>query len=286
MFDVVGFGALNVDKIFIVDKIPKADQGAHVQKEETRAGGSAANTVYDLTTMGFTGGYIGKVGDDPEGAYLLNSFGEVDTRGIIKEEGTTGVAYILVTANGDRAIVVNPGVNDFIEIEEIDLAYLHCTYLHLTSFACSQSSLSFEAQKELVKEINCRITFDPGHMYSSMGLEALREIVERAYAVFPTKEEIEMMTGLRYPQAAEKLLNLGCEIVVVTMGKEGCYLRTKEEEMNVPTEIVTVKDTTGAGDAFNAGFLAGLLEEKLMRECCELGNSTAARVIQQYGARI
>jgi ribokinase len=286
IFDVIGFGALNVDKIFLVDKIPGVDQGCHVKREEVVGGGSAANTVYDLSAMGFRTGHVGKVGKDPEGQFFLESFGDVDTRGIKKVDGATGVAYVLVTPEGDRAIIVNPGVNDFVEMDDIDTAYLRSRYLHLTSFACSQSFASFETQKKLVKKVKSRITFDPGDMYSSMGLEALKEIVARSYVIFPTKEEIECMTGVPYKQAAEKVLNCGCPVVVVTLGKEGCYLRTDAEAIHVKARTVPVKDTTGAGDAFNAGFIAGLLREKSLKECCELGNRIASLAIQTYGARI
>ena len=286
MFDVIGFGALNVDRIFLVDKIPKKDQGCHVKKEEIMAGGSAANTVYDLSIMGFSTGYIGKIGNDEEGKFFLKNFGDVDKNGIKIVEGRTGTAYVLVTPEGDRAIIVNPGVNDFIDIKDIDLNYMKCRYLHLTSFACSKSFLSFETQKKIVKKVRCKITFDPGDMYSHMGLDALEEIIERSYAVFPTKEEIETMTGMSYRRAAEKLLNMGCRIVVVTMGREGCYLRSEREEFKVKAKNVTVKDTTGAGDAFNAGFLSGLLKDKSLKECCEMGNYVASLVIQKYGARV
>ena len=286
MADVIGFGALNVDKILLVDTIPGADQGCHVKREEVMAGGSAANTIYDLATTGVSTGHIGKIGSDPEGKFLLDTFGDVDTTHIKVVEGETGVAYVLVTPEGDRAIIVNPGVNDFIEMSDIDLAYLKCQYLHLTSFACSLSSSSFETQKKLVKKVKCRVTFDPGDMYSRMGTEALREIIERTHVIFSTKEEIEVMTGLSYRRAAERLLNEGCAIVVVTMGKEGSYLRTEIEEIRVKARNVPVKDTTGAGDAFNAGFIAGLLEGESLRACCERGNHTASLVIQQYGARI
>ncbi|MEA1993310.1 MAG: carbohydrate kinase family protein [Euryarchaeota archaeon] len=286
MFDVIGFGALNVDKILLVDKIPAADQGCHVQKEEMIGGGSAANTVYNLSMMGHNTGQIGKIGNDSEGAFFLETLGDVDTTGIKAVEGKTGVAYVLVTARGDRAIVVNPGVNDFVGIDDIEFSYLNCRYLHLTSFACSHSAKSFETQKKLIKKLECRVTFDPGNMYSSMGLKALKEIIERTYAILPTKEEIETMTGLGYRKAAEKLLNCGCSIVVVTLGEKGCYLRTETEEKYVKAQKVQVRDTTGAGDAFNAGFLSGLLEERSLEDCCKLGNRTASRVIQQYGARI
>ncbi|MCK4636535.1 MAG: carbohydrate kinase family protein [Methanomicrobia archaeon] len=286
MFDVIGFGALNVDKMFLVDKIPRADQGCHVKREEIMAGGSAANTVYDLSMMGFKTGHIGKIGDDPEGKFLLEKFGDVDTKGIRRVKGETGVAYVLVTPHGERAIVVNPGVNDYILFKEIDLDYLKCKYLHFTSFACSRSFLSFETQKNLVKKVKCKITFDPGDMYSGMGLEALKGILEKSYAVFPTKEEIELMTNHTYKKAAEKLLNIGCSVVVVTLGREGCYLKTDKEEFKIKAQNVSVKDTTGAGDAFNAGFLSGLLKDKSLKECCELGNRIASLVIQDYGARI
>ena len=118
---VVGFGALNLDKIYLVDKIPKADEEGFVRDLQLFPGGSAANTIVGLARLGIKTAYIGKVGSDEEGRILLTDLRNegVDTSCIIKAQGRSGTALIFVDEGGNRAILVDPGINS--------VSYTHLT---------------------------------------------------------------------------------------------------------------------------------------------------------------
>ena len=135
-FDVIGFGALNVDKIYLVPRIAREEEETFVLDVEEAPGGSAANTIVGLARLGLKTGFIGKVAKDREGQLLLNDFRRegVNTDGIvIAEKGGSGVVAAYVDTKGERALYVHPSVNDSLTYEEINIEYAKQTrFLHLT----------------------------------------------------------------------------------------------------------------------------------------------------------
>lgn len=285
--DVVGFGALNLDKIYSVDKIPKADEEGFVRDVKLYPGGSAANTIVGLARLGVKAAYIGKVGNDEEGRILLSDFERegVDTRFIKRAEGRSGSAMIFVDETGNRAILVDPGVNDTLRYEEIDVdGVKKYGMIHLTSFICKNGLESLESQKKIVEEFEY-VSFDPGMPYAERGLKDMRKILENTTIFLPSRQEIEMLFGMNFRDAAGECLNMGVEIVAVKLGSEGCWIKDRMGEFKVSPFSVKVVDTTGAGDAFNAGFIYGFLKGKSVEECGKLGNLVASYCIQKFGAR-
>jgi ribokinase len=271
-----------------VNKIPKAEEEAFVKDVKVFAGGSASNTIVGLSRLGLKTGYIGKVGKDADGDFLLNDLRKegVDTYQVIRADGRSGNALIFVDESGNRAIIVDPGVNDTIRFEEIDLDYVSkFKLLHLTSFICKLGEESFISQKKIVKEFDGTISFDPGAVYAERGLSDLKDIIKETTIFMPNAIEIEKLTGLSYKEGANCILNMGVELVVVKLGERGCYITDGKIELEIPAFKVEVVDTTGAGDAFNAGFLYGYLKGKDLEECGKLGNYVASLCIQKVGAR-
>jgi len=285
--DVVGFGALNLDKIYSVDKIPKADEEGFVKNVNLYPGGSAANTIVGLARLGVKAAYIGKVGNDEEGRILLSDFERegVETGFITRAEGRSGSAMIFVDEAGNRAILVDSGVNDTLSYEEIDVdGVKKYGMIHLTSFICKNGLESLESQKKIVEEFEY-VSFDPGMPYAERGLEDMRKILENTTVFLPSRQEIEMLFGMYFKSAAEECLDMGIEIIAVKLGSEGCWIRDRGGEFKVKPFNVKVVDTTGAGDAFNAGFIYGFLKGKNAEECGKLGNLVASYCIQKFGAR-
>jgi ribokinase len=102
----------------------------------------------------------------------------------------------------------------------------------------------------------------------------------------PNSRETALLTGEEDPaKGARKLLKLGIKIVAVKLGSRGCYVTDGKEEHHVEAFKVPVVDTTGAGDAFCAGFLYGLIHKKSLYDCGRLGNFVASRCIMKVGAR-
>jgi len=265
-FDVVGFGALNFDRLFKVDTIAASGQESRVMDQTGSPGGSAANTIAGLAKLGCRTGFIGKVADDEEGRMLLQDFRErdVDTDGIIIDKrGRSGKAIGFVDQAGQRALYIDPGVNDTIAFSEIDQNYAsQARYLHLASFAGEEG---FQAQKKLLTTIpeNVRVSLDPGIFYAKLGIDTLAEMIKKTHVLMPNSSELEWLTRQTdYCRGAELLLEKGVKVVAVKLGERGCYVTDGTETRIIEAYDVKVVDTTGAGDAFSAGFLYGLVKNK------------------------
>lgn len=286
-FDVVCFGALNVDKLYRVNRIAREDEHSFITGFVEAPGGSAANTAVGVARLGLRVGYIGKVADDNEGNFLLNDFKmeNVDIKGVaISRTGISGIVYGFIDEEGNRALYVAPGVNDSLAFEEINLDYVCNTkFLHFTSFVGEKP---FTAQKKLLNVAsNVKISFDPGELYVRKGLAALKLFLVRSSFVSPNENELKLLTGKDYTDGSKVLLKEGADIVAVKLGKRGCYVTDGKESHLIEPYKVKVVDTTGAGDAFCAGFLYGLIEGKDLYECGRLGNFVASRCITKIGAR-
>jgi ribokinase len=285
---VIGFGALNLDKITFVDKIPGPDEEGFVRSVEWHPGGSAPNTVVGLHRLGIRGGLIGKLGNDAEGAVIRNDLGQenVELDGVRSVQGRTGTANVLVDVDGQRAILLDPGVNDEIQPDDLDLGYIESFELvHMTSYVCRSTRASFRSQIALAERSAVPISMDPGQLYAERGLHELTPILRRCRVVLPNLRELEILTGSGLEKGTRKLLSLGVEIIVVKMGMKGAYVTDGRIQGTVPAYGGPGLDTTGAGDAFNAGFIYGVLEGMELMECGRLGAKVAWFSVQKAGAR-
>lgn len=287
--DAIGFGALNVDKLFRVNRIAAAEEESFVVDHSETCGGSAANTMVALARLGCKVGFIGKVASDPEGRILLQDLRKegVDTRGVtVAKVGRSGKVMGFVGKEGERALYIDPGVNDTIRIDETDDGYASRTkFLHLSSFAGKQS---LETQKRLVDKLpeKVKVSFDPGALYARIGLTKLKPIIDKTSVMMPNAGEIALLTGKTdYKAGARLLIDEGVEVLAVKLGKKGCYVIDRDESHLVEPFKVKVVDTTGAGDAFDAGFIFGLLSGKNIIEAGKIGNFVASRSITAMGAR-
>lgn len=288
-FDVIGFGALNVDTLMKVGRIAGAEEESFVEDYTEVCGGSAANTMVGLARLGCKVGFIGKVADDHEGKLQLDCFAQegVNTDGIVHvPKGKSGVCLGFVDRKGARALYINPGVNDQIEPRELQWSYVSQTqFLHLTSFVGEKS---FRAQKKLLSSLpeGVKISFDPGSLYAQKGFSAIEPIIQNSFVMMPNAVELELITGeSNIPKGAAMLIDMGVQIVAVKLGAKGCYVTNGEQKSTIEPFKVQAIDTTGAGDAFNAGFLYGLIQDKPLFECGRIGNFVASRSVMKMGAR-
>lgn len=303
---IYGFGALNVDLIYRVppqqvERLPykpgyeyyadgkEGDRLLEFLNKEAflegkYGGGSAANTTVALSRMGNSCAFIGKIGRDEEGDFLLESLEDVEGEEIIRE-GKTGLCInLLLGRSKDRSLVIIPNANDTLHYEEIPLSiiYKKAKWIHLTSF-CGDKP--FEAQCRLIEELapETRVSFDPGMLYARRGLEGIMPLLRRTNYFFPEKKEVELLTGLSYEEGSRKLLSLGPEVVLCTLGEEGVFVVHEEGEFYVPSPQVPVVDTTGAGDVFAAGFIFFILQKKTIEESVQEGVTVAAHSVTGVG---
>jgi ribokinase len=275
--------------LYSVNRIASAEEETVITGHKESCGGSAANTMVALARLGCKVSFIGKVGADDEGRMLLESFCEegVDTTMVIRaRHGRSGTATGFVDRSGQRALYIDPGVNDEIELGELSTEFASRTkFLHLTSFVGEKS---LQVQEKLLKALpeQVRVSFDPGIIYARLGLKKLKPIIKRAFVMMPNAIELRLLTGKAdYRRGAESLLNDGVSLVAVKLGAKGCYVTDGKERHLIQTYKVRVVDTTGAGDAFSAGFLYGLIKNKTILNCGKIGNLVASRCIMRVGAR-
>jgi len=291
-----------MDYLYQVERI--LDDGeAVVNEARSSPGGSAANTIHGLAKLGVSTGFAGVIGDDTEGKIMLQDFQKVgvDTSHIkVKPRAKTGSVLCLSDRLGRRSLYVVPGANNLLTTDDLDLTYINqARILHIASFAGdSQFKLSLELIDKLDSSI--KLTFAPGALYAAKGLKALSPILGRTHVLFINQNEVRQLTGEDVKAGAESCLKQGCHIVAVTLGKgmrlefgnrtvtATCYIRDAESEYTVESSsrnTASEVDATGAGDAFAAGFLYGLLKGKDPEECGRLGDITACFAITKLGTR-
>lgn len=296
--EVIGLGALNIDRIYLTSRTH--DDGEAVAEEAgSFAGGSAANTIYGLAKLGVSTGFVGATGDDDAGKYVLADFRKVgvDTNQIsIKPGIKTGSTMCLSSGLGKRSLYVIPGANHSLTMDDLDLDYINrAKMLHVSSFADNEQ---FKILLELMGKLepSVRLSFSPGALYAAKGFKALSPILKRAYILFINRDELKQLTGEDFAAGAKMCLGYGCRIVVVTLGKGvtyktafvASYIRDAKNEYIVESggkDTASALDTTGAGDAFAAGFIYGLLKGKGLKVCGRLGDITARFAINKTGAR-
>ncbi len=301
--DVVGLGALNLDLIYEGDltllgleagreRVGSYQEFEHLLnslKNKARlriknGGGSAANTIYALAKMGFSCGYLGKVGKDEEGDFLLDGLMKVGVNTErIKREGRSGLCIVLLGKRKDRSILILPHANDTLSYSDLDPGYVdEAEFLHMSSFL---GELPFEAQKRIARKTRAKISFDPGEPHASKGIEELIPILEHTFILFPTGREVEILAHKDYKEGCRELLKLGIEIIACKLGERGSYILCQEEELEVSPPRERIVDTTGAGDVYAAGFLAGFLKELSLAECARLATLAASQSIRGLGRR-
>jgi ribokinase len=285
-FDVIGFGALNVDKLCHVNRIACGGEESFILNISEAAGGSAANAIVGLARLGIRIGFIGKVANDHEGQLLLNDFRKegVDTKGItVVRHGRSGNVTAFVDKTGERALYVHPSVNDTLTLKDIDLEYAKSTeFLHLASM----DEKPFRTQRQLVELLpKVKISLDPGEIYARKGIAKLAPILRKCYVFMPSENELKMLTGKHFRKGAAVILKHGVSIVAVKLGQKGCYVTDSKESHFIEPADAKPVDKTGAGDAFCAGFLYGLVKKKSLYECGRLGNFVASKCIEKIGAR-
>ena len=214
---------------------------------------------------------------------------------IYADSGNSGKVLGFVSDEGDRALYVDPGVNDEISIDEINPLNVNaCKILHYTSFVGD----SFNAQKDLLEFLNDNVilSFDPGMLYVKKGVEELKEILERTNILLINEAELKILfedyykeksgidDELSFRDLAVNVRNDGIDTVVVKRGSEGAYaINKKDEEVKIPAFKCEAVDTTAAGDSFNAGFLYSYLKGHDLAKSCTIANWVASKSVQSIG---
>ena len=263
-------------------------------------GGSSANTICALSRLSHRVGFIGTAGEDQAGNFILSSMKGVDSS-LVKQVGRSAICIIIIEKmERDRAMFVAPHDR---EVEVLDSAILksvlNTKVLHFSSLVQSRG---ISTQKELANALKPEqvLSFDPGELYAARGIEALSGILKRTDILFITEEEVKIMTGKAgleaiYPLLSENRtdhnslgLNLfkdtGGAAIVCKQGPKGATIYSPDVSVTIPAEkVLKIVDNTGAGDAFNAGFLHVMLQGAPAHKCLRSGVRLAAFSLSAFG---
>jgi len=220
-FDVIGMGALNVDRVYSVPRVI-IDGAQIVGDAVAEAGGCSANAAYALAKLGLRCGAVGAVGDDADAEIVLGSFAEVgvDTSRVARKAGaSTGSALIFADEEGNRAMYIRSGANAQFGPEDVDASYVASARLLLLSSFNGDIPLAVQSSAVEALPETTLVGLAIDGLYARRGLEALAGIVGRSVVLFSNGDELGELTGLELPAAAQAILGLGCRTVVVTFGR-------------------------------------------------------------------
>jgi ribokinase len=200
----------------------------------------------------------------------------------------TGMMYVVVTPSGERTILGHRGANVFTDPNQIRESDIQQAELfHLSGYA-----LLSEPQRSaalLALEMACRnhltVTLDPGMTVSTVALDEMHALLPVVDILLPSRAEAEALTGLSVAEdGARALLASGVKVVALKMGQDGCLIATGEQIIRVPAFVVETRDSTGAGDSFAAGLIAGFLGGLDWTSAAILGNALGAMAAAHVGA--
>ncbi|MFW9900081.1 MAG: carbohydrate kinase family protein [Candidatus Thorarchaeota archaeon] len=299
--DVICIGAALVDMIAKIERHPLEDDEVFVSDLQLLSGGAAANTAYACSKLGLKTAFIGKIGRNDEfGLKIIKDFNKVtlDTT-LIKysTEEVTGSAYVAINEKGDRKIYAHSGAADFLSADDINLRDLVKSRI---IFLSSLRNLApFEKAAKIAKENYIPLILNPGMLIIDQGFEKIKNLFINTDILIISKREFQSLFHIREKKIdkqiiedkAKILFNLGIKVIIVTIGKNGSIiLNSERSELIKPIHIKHVIDTTGAGDAFSAGFIYGFIknlsfEFEDLKFNVMIGNLVAGKCIQELGAR-
>lgn len=252
------------------------------------SGGSAANTIHGIAKLGLKCGYIGKINTDTLGDFFkkdLNDAG-IDANLLIGKS-STGRANTFISADSERTFATFLGAA--VEMMDAELtADMFESYdvFHIEGYLIYNTALT-EKALQLANEKNMLVSLDlASYNVVEDNLEFLQRVIPQYVdIVFANEEESKSYTN-KEPREALDAIADQCKIAVVKIGKEGSYIKTNGEVTKVDSIECSPIDTTGAGDAYAAGFIYGLSQELSMAKCGQIGALIAGKAIEKYGARV
>ena len=286
MKEVTVIGAAAVDLIASVDKSPKPDEIVFVNSFEKQPGGSLANMAVALSRLGIDVGFVGKMGNDENGELLLNSFKEekVDVSKVIIEEGHSAMTFIVVNEDGQRTIFALGGKAILETPDEIPLDYIKNSKMLLVGETLPHVA---KALANIIKEYELRLIYAPGGIMTAGGFQNIKDLTAVAEFIILSEPELKAIVwdAKSFDVAAKFFLNSGAKGVIFTRGPMGALLYTRDKKYSVmPYDVIPV-DTTGAGDAFTAGFTFGIIRGYEIKEALGYAVACSAMAITKVGAR-
>jgi ribokinase len=282
-------GSLHMDFTVVTERLPYPGETVIGRTFKMSPGGKGANQAVASSRLGAKVYMVGRVGKDYLGSLLVEGLRKngVETAFVMEDPSSyTGVALITVDQQGRNTIAVAPGADEALRKEDVErampfIAKSSALLLQLEVPIEVVSYAAEEARKRGVKVFLNPAPFKP-----------LPEgVYKNLFALTPNEVEASALTGLEAKdeeslgKIASKLLELGTENVIVTLGSKGAFLANRKGSLLIPAYKVKPLDTTGAGDAFNAALAVAVAEGSSLEDAVRFANLVAACKVTRLGAQ-
>lgn len=253
------------------------------------AGGSTANTMSGAAKLGIQTGYIGKVGKDERGRFFENEMVKTNVKPLIlTTETPTGCAEAFVSNDGERTFATYLGAALELNGGDIQPEMLDgWDILYVEGYLISNREL-LDKILPMAKEKGMTVALD---MASYNIVRENREYMQQLAKdyldiLFANEDEAKTFTLMEDPVEALHQMASLCEIAIVKVGAKGSYVQHGDEIVKIEPIPAKVIDTTGAGDLWAAGFMAGLVKGENLERCAKMGATLAANIIEVLGAKM
>ncbi len=263
----------------------------NIENANKCSGGSAANTLIAFSQMGGKAGYITRLGDDKLGEFYASEFTDLDIKLSAKKdtENPTGTCAVFITPDSERTMQTCLAASALFSSDEVDKELIKDSeWIYVEGYALSQDN-SFKAVLESIetaKASNTKvaITFSDIFITEIFGKQ-LKECVSKSDLVFCNENEALNYTKTETIADAAKSLANEVNSFVITLGSKGALAVIDGKKYEFSSYPASLKDTTGAGDMFAAGFLFGMINNNDIKFAGHLASATAAEIVSQLGAR-
>ncbi|MGC8835975.1 MAG: ribokinase [Infirmifilum sp.] len=281
-------GSTHVDFYIRVPKLPRPGETVKGKGFVIKPGGKGANQAVGLGRLGIEVYMIGRIGKDYKD-FLISNFTRNNVRTdyvFIDEEVNTGIAFILLSDDGENMIAFEPGTDNRLSQADLEKSeeIIRGSRVLLTQLEIPLETVS--TALDIAKRHGVTTVLNPAPVQPLPF-----KVLEHADVLTPNAVEASMLTGIEVSgvdsalEAGRKLLEKGVGAAVITLGARGSVIVRSTDAYFIPAVRVEPVDTTGAGDAFNAGLAYGLMHGKDLVESVRLASIVAGLKVTKMGAQ-
>lgn len=271
------------------DAVKIGEQMAQQFGIQRASGGSTANTMGGLARLGIETGFLSKTGKDEMGEFFKKQLTDSHVKPLLLTSDTpTGRALTMVTPDGERTFATCLGAAAEMCADDIHLDLLNgWDIFYVEGYLVANPTL-LEKAIDTAHDKGMTIAMDMAS-YNEVQKHRnllLRLLENRLDIVFANEQEAKALTGLEEPEEALHYIAERCQIAVVKVGAKGAFVQRGNEIVTIPPMEANVIDTTGAGDMWASGFLAGLVKGEPLQKCGMMGAIVAKNIIEVIGAKM
>ncbi|MFM7022081.1 MAG: ribokinase [Flavobacteriales bacterium] len=287
--NIIVIGSSNSDMVIQSEKLPKPGETVLGKKFFMNPGGKGANQAVAASRLGGAVLFIARVGNDLFGKQAVFTFKKegIDASFVVSDtQNPSGVALISVDEKGENSIVVAPGANNALNVDDIRRAEkeIAAAEIVLTQLEIPMNAVEFIG--DITASAGKKLILNPAPA-TTLSDALLKNI----FVITPNETEAEILSGITVvdeisaAQAAKKIRARGVQNVIITMGGSGAFILSDEFSGLVAAPKVKALDTTAAGDVFNGALAVALSEKMSIKEAVEFAVRAASVSVTRMGAQ-